>query len=522
MLVFKDFSETPSTSGQWQLALLLFSEMLSGSIGAPSPDSVSVGSAIAACERTSRWQAALEVLWLSTSQRVALSGIAINSAISSLRDAAHWQSALQLFHFFFGSETPNPLLPDVVSFSSVLSVLENAGQWEYALSLFVDMQRRSVKPNEFVYAAVLRALGSKAFNGIQEDSAVAGLADIQPWLLGLELLKEALTANIPTAPNSIGYVNTAVLAAALNMLEQARRWIESLALLAHVCRKKLRPNMMNYAAAITTCAKSQVWEPALGLFNELCEGRSIPDIVVCSATMSACEKCFRWEYVLQLLEYGWNGSIQLDPEAYQTAMLSFNKAGQWELSMWLLGTIRFLPASQLASKPGEGRTLPRLSTDFRSVLAAAVCACTQARNWPQALVLLDEMTERSSPSSMPRESPEANLKHRQPEVDYVKEARSTAMLACAEAGAWQQCQHLLEELGSNSDLMAFGLMARAYGNSRNWQSALGLLRRMQERSLIDDQGSVWNVVAWACQASAAQLPGEPMSLRTRQANLAFF
>ncbi|CAE8687381.1 unnamed protein product, partial [Polarella glacialis] len=345
---------------------------------------------------------------------------------------------------------------------------------------------------------------------VEWDKDSGGLEVASAWSWGLALLAEAARQG----PGAAGKVNVVVLGAALGLLERAGRWQEALSLLVEAKSSRgLKPNSMNYASAVSACAKGQVWEPAIALLAELREGNVVPDVVVRSAAISACERCFHWQHSLLLLGEMEEDSVSPDSIAYSTAMLACNKAGRWELSLDLLElAYRSLSGGQdLLRRAQKGSSAATVKGDavaqrqLLSILGAGLDACAEGGCWREALALLDQISELSDAQIAEGRLPEAAVQdHRR-----FREAQMTAMLACgslAGAGAaWPQCLQLLERLEA-PDLKAFGCAVRACAYGRSWQAAVEILADMHRRDVPDDQGSVWNVVAWACQASGAVLP----------------
>ncbi|CAE7261127.1 unnamed protein product [Symbiodinium necroappetens] len=166
-------------------------------------------------------------------------------------------------------------------------------------------------------------------------------------------------------------------------------------------------------------------------------------------------------------------------------MLACNKAGKWDLSL-----------SLLRDACDEGKSEDWLPEETVSVVGAGLGACAESGAWQQALLLLEKVNQAVAEP--------ANAKALSP---WVREARSTAMLAAIRAAAWEPCLALLDLQGAPSEqLAALGCAVRACGLGRNWQGALELSAKAKARALKEEWGNIWSAQSWACQASDAPQP----------------
>eukprot|EP00439_Symbiodinium_sp_Y106_P031789 s3309_g3.t2 len=172
-------------------------------------------------------------------------------------------------------------------------------------------------------------------------------------------------------------------------------------------------------------------------------------------------------------------------EKISSTMLACNKAGKWDLSLNLLRDACDACTSE-----------DWLPEETVSVVGAGLGACAESGAWQQALLLLEKVNQAvAAPESAKALSP------------WVREARSTAMLAAIRAAAWKPCLALLDLQGAPSEqLAALGCAVRACGLGRNWQGALELSAKAEARAVEEEWGNIWSAQSWACQASDAPQP----------------
>ncbi|CAE8591211.1 unnamed protein product, partial [Polarella glacialis] len=83
-------------ASRWQEALLLLFAARSGYLSRLSPDVVTYSSAISACSRGQEWQLAVSLLRTAAEQGIALDVIAYSSVLSACEKSPRWEVALEL------------------------------------------------------------------------------------------------------------------------------------------------------------------------------------------------------------------------------------------------------------------------------------------------------------------------------------------------------------------------------------------------------------------------------------------
>lgn len=434
-----------SARGEWQRALSFLEDLISGE--GPKANIVSLGAALAACEQSGQWEAALSLMQWARSAHLAPHGV-VRVLLGCMRVAQRWQEALQIQQELRAW--------DGMTFGCVLGVLEKSCSWQVALnSILPDMQKRSVRPESHAYSALLGACTAWAKTGQEVEAAACGA----------RLLQRAKDA---------GEANDVVVEAMLCLLEQAELWQEALNLLGEERRRP--PNLIHYATVTSACAKGQRWEICLELLRQLDQDSATPDMVLRSTAISACERSFQWQDALSILAAMLEDLITPDSVAYSSTMLACNKAGRWDLSLKLL---------EKALRPDYK------PDDAISVLCAGLGAYAESRDWQQAIERLLQIE-----LLVPR----AQAKH------WLQDAQSTAMFAALQPSTWEQCLALLP---GEAELASIGCAVRACAIGRNWHGALQLFAAEIDFPNKREKVNLWSATHLACQAADTPQPLMP-------------
>ncbi|CAL1138925.1 unnamed protein product [Cladocopium goreaui] len=133
-------STIKACEARWQRCLTLLERQLD--VGPIGP--VVITTAISACEKAKKWQAALHLA------RCVEDCVALSSVMSACVQGSEWQRALCLF-----SRAGNI---DAVTWSVAASACDRGSSWELAFHLFREMTTwGQVNPNVVVYGALLRS-----------------------------------------------------------------------------------------------------------------------------------------------------------------------------------------------------------------------------------------------------------------------------------------------------------------------------------------------------------------------------
>ncbi|CAJ1460724.1 unnamed protein product, partial [Effrenium voratum] len=180
-----------------------------------------------------------------------------------------------------------------------------------------------------------------------------------------------------------------------------------------------------------------------------------------------CERTLQWEQALALFEVARAGQTSISGLLNAVSGAS-GRAGRWEDAMsWL----------QVACE----QRLDNVVT-----YNTAANACVKAARWSKAL---DIFSRTPAPNAA---------------------SFTTALHACEDH--WEDALGLLADMTAAAlqpELADFRTYARALGRARHWQQAVQLQQIVRGEKLSDRRGSLWSVVAWACQASGVGRPLVP-------------
>eukprot|EP00930_Biecheleria_cincta_P033903 TRINITY_DN23469_c0_g1_i1.p1 TRINITY_DN23469_c0_g1~~TRINITY_DN23469_c0_g1_i1.p1 ORF type:complete len:584 (-),score=86.44 TRINITY_DN23469_c0_g1_i1:249-2000(-) len=159
-----DVIQACGKSGQWQAALSVLAMMSSFRV---APDSFTYRVAISACGK--RWQESLGLFNGMQELVMDVTVRAYNAAISACAKDAQWQHVLSLLAAMQNSE----LLPDVITYSAATSASEKGGHWQTALDLVARMHHAEVVGNAIVYRNAI--LACKKGGQLQQVPGLASL-----------------------------------------------------------------------------------------------------------------------------------------------------------------------------------------------------------------------------------------------------------------------------------------------------------------------------------------------------------
>eukprot|EP00929_Paragymnodinium_shiwhaense_P114529 TRINITY_DN8297_c2_g1_i2.p1 TRINITY_DN8297_c2_g1~~TRINITY_DN8297_c2_g1_i2.p1 ORF type:complete len:413 (+),score=90.46 TRINITY_DN8297_c2_g1_i2:106-1344(+) len=338
---------------QWQAALQLFNEACERP-GGPPPDLPLYGAALAACERSSRWTLALDVLRRLQSGGLQPDALSLNVCVSACsKGAGGWPAAVALL-FEKLQEAGVGNMVDIVSFNAAITACQRGGQWELALSIFEDAVRLGFDPDVFTYSALLSAAQSA-----------------QRWPLALQVFHERM-CDAAVEPDD--FVYSTIIAAC----EKGRLWQHALVLLA---RAAGRPNargsgvLVACNAAASACCSAHQWQHAVALLDFLEDVP--PDVVTYSTVIRALGHGLQWEAAVQLLStmrtHPRRPPVTPNVIAYSSALGACEAGRAWQSALGLLDAARSQNVADAA------------------LCSSAVSCCAKALQWPSGLLLLQAM-----------------------------------------------------------------------------------------------------------------------------------
>eukprot|EP00929_Paragymnodinium_shiwhaense_P114528 TRINITY_DN8297_c2_g1_i1.p1 TRINITY_DN8297_c2_g1~~TRINITY_DN8297_c2_g1_i1.p1 ORF type:complete len:382 (+),score=77.63 TRINITY_DN8297_c2_g1_i1:106-1251(+) len=305
---------------QWQAALQLFNEACERP-GGPPPDLPLYGAALAACERSSRWTLALDVLRrLQSGGRESLPSVgnmvdivSFNAAITACQRGGQWELALSIFE----DAVRLGFDPDVFTYSALLSAAQSAQRWPLALQVFHErMCDAAVEPDDFVYSTIIaacekgrlwqhalvllaRAAGRPNARGsgvlVACNAAASACCSAHQWQHAVALLD--FLEDVP--PDVVTYSTV------IRALGHGLQWEAAVQLLStmrtHPRRPPVTPNVIAYSSALGACEAGRAWQSALGLLDAA-RSQNVADAALCSSAVSCCAKALQWPSGLLLLQ----------------------------------------------------------------------------------------------------------------------------------------------------------------------------------------------------------------------------
>ncbi|CAJ1395192.1 unnamed protein product [Effrenium voratum] len=249
-------------------------------------------SAVSACEKASRWQAALVTLSSMDAVRMERDIFSSSAAISACAGAAKWEAGLALLAALQQQE----LSPVVITYNSVITACGNASQWVAALSLLQRMPMSLADDTTFHAASyacgeaghwveALQLLEEMQSRQLRASTVTLNTAITScRWDLALHLLRAT-----PHLADSISF------SAACGACGAGRQWQWALELLEEALRRSMVTSQL-WTSAISAC---ESWPLALRLFRRMPPAFQAPENVM--ATISACTTSLAWDQALALL-----------------------------------------------------------------------------------------------------------------------------------------------------------------------------------------------------------------------------
>ena len=263
------------------------------------PSVATLGTVLAACERSAQWRAAVELLsgkmarwgW----QDVLPNVVCYNTAIAACRRTRHWKQALQLLRD--GHE--RSLRPDGVSVATTLRAVSSLKDHEWsgrAEELLLDMRRSRIHA-----ADPVTLLGGAEAEGSTLLSSFS-------WTRALEILMSSVSGTCAGAlSNSVN--------SALAVLRRHRRWAEALHVMTVLCQRAPRTDilvdgvdvvgLLDFVSLLQDCLQTSRLHavlPRLVRRTKSASGVSVPGGCDAPAVCIACDV---------LLGFGLLGTVQL-------------------------------------------------------------------------------------------------------------------------------------------------------------------------------------------------------------------
>ncbi|CAJ1353163.1 unnamed protein product, partial [Effrenium voratum] len=307
---FNAMLDAHARSGKWQRALGLLEEMLSHQV---QLQSVSLGCAIAACEKGLQWQRGMALLMMMSDLALESNVIVFNAAASACEKEGQWRQALRLVELL----SLRGLSPDIITMSSAISACEKAGEWHTALQIFAQLEDLTIQVDTIACNAVLSACEKGG-----------------QWQQAVVILEQMLRG--VSAPDIISW------SSAISACERSGLWTAALELLAALQRHGLRLDTVAVSAALSVCQKASQWTRAVELFSEM-QRRQVPrNTVAFNVLLAALEEPGRWQEALQLLDSMAQSSIERSAISFNSAVSVCGAARRWLETLSLLEAMQDL------------------------------------------------------------------------------------------------------------------------------------------------------------------------------------
>eukprot|EP00439_Symbiodinium_sp_Y106_P063671 s451_g9.t2 len=444
------------------------------------------------------WQDALDFLYKLVDTRISAGIATYSSAIAACSRSGKWDAAI----FILLDMHARRMTPDVYSYTSAIAACDRGGGrgglWEVALQLFAQIAASSSEATQVTYSSAISACGRArkwqvaltllaevlvsrcVLNQITYNCAISACEKSGQWQLALVILKDMQQTRAD--PDVISFNST------ISACEKGNDWETALHLLACVHDAQLVPDQVSISSAISACEKCGQWQAALHLFNGASAAHTQPDIITFNSTISAAEKAAQWRVALDLLTLLFQSMALPNSISYGSAISACEKAGKWRLALSLFSQMPSVKASQnticysgaisACEKCGQWQMAGHLLAAMRTseveqdviTLNSTVSAFEKGGRWRLVFQMLEWMS---------RTWTRAN------KVTY-----SSAISACASGDScWQTALGWLSCMccaKSRPNEVSLNSAIAAVEKGGHWQAAAGILSRMTEHPLLPD------------------------------------
>lgn len=356
-------------AGDWENAISILTRMEdavsnnTSSYLVPSPDDVTYGTVLAACEKSEQWELVLKYAREMTESGLELDGLSITSclhacqqlgladeairyldtmkslsqsnkqttrhqrydgrkplsgpdavayrlAISACARGGAWREGIRLLEEF---ATETGIKPDVVAYTSAITGCEYAGQWRDALFLLDRMRKDDVQPNEVTLAAVIGACATACAS---EGKGKRPINMPEPQKKALQLLE--ITKNHPDFVKP----NIQVYNAAIRACAEAYDLDQALKLLDEIEETNIERTLITYGSLMTACERVGCIDSASKVFRKLKEDGFEPNEIIYGAAISCCRKARQPERALLLLRKMMKEELSPNAATFNTVLIA--------------------------------------------------------------------------------------------------------------------------------------------------------------------------------------------------------
>ncbi|CAM9174214.1 unnamed protein product, partial [Ectocarpus fasciculatus] len=305
-----------ANGGQWKRALETLDEMRECGLSA---DPVVYTAAIGACEKYGQWEKALDTLSKLVSEKPPMRSLmwGYNAAISALGKAKQMEGVKDLLVTMKASG----LKPDEYTYAAMMRATGIDGSWEESWSMLAEMEQAGVRPNRVVYNTLIASLlkgeqarGTCTLHGPQIEKAN-------------EILNRMREGGVP--PDVTTYTTI------LSGCKRESDWRRAEALLSEMESFGIKPNSRTLTAVLKVYGDAGEVERALSLFEQYDAGGMVMDVFCFNTLMGPVLKKDDPETVLELFSRMESRGVQPDSLTMSLVLRAAEQAGAAEWA-WLL------------------------------------------------------------------------------------------------------------------------------------------------------------------------------------------
>ncbi|CAE7450851.1 nth-1, partial [Symbiodinium necroappetens] len=270
-----------------------------------SPDVITWSTAVDACGRSARWEAASYLMCSMRRLKLEANVVVWSALVKAYDQASCWDRALatavRMMHP--GRQRRALPRPNAVALTSAASACAKGQAWQQALALLWTSQRWHLRPSLTAFNTALSACAASK----QWRQALAGLGSLGP-------AADLVTRNV-------------VLAS----LEFSRRWEHALALVVSMVQEDFWPDIFSFNSLLSTFEKAAQWERAVMLLLRMLDFVVVPDDISCNVIVASCH--FDEQEVL--------GCICRRGGSWRVELLAQGSCTRWPISLWSQDVARY-------------------------------------------------------------------------------------------------------------------------------------------------------------------------------------
>eukprot|EP00804_Cyclotella_cryptica_P010999 CCRYP_017491-RB/>CCRYP_017491-RB protein AED:0.04 eAED:0.04 QI:345/1/1/1/0.66/0.5/4/866/1015 len=474
----------------------------------PTPDEVTFGTVLAACERAGQWEELLRIANAAKEYGVVLDGMALTSVLHACQQLGLADEALEYLELMkhlgdkdheetngggndssgggIAERRTNGRMrkgakqalrgPDGVAYRLAISACSRCpGRWQDGLRLLNEMRESALRTN----------MTDNAPDVVAYTAAITGCSEAGEYTHAMRLIKtmrdEGIQPNVVTLSSTINACASACAQLAKKKdegdrsihLEDIRVPMTNALRLLQVMKaptSSVKPNIVTYNAAIRACAEGMNLEGAFDLLRQLNEDGLEPTIVTYGSLMTACERVGNIDAaskVFRMVKDQTNGGgIKANEIIYGAAISCCRKAGQPERALLLL---RKMISDNLAPNTATFNTVIAALTEGKQSLSPSSMSDFDTSDllWKKALSVFKIMRSKHAPDGVRPNRQTYNI--------LIKNLAANHQPSYAES-----LLNIMRKDGFIPDVDLYTLTVRSYERCGNPIKALSLMESMRK------------------------------------------